>query len=221
MNITQINCNSKNYEKANKRNIKYIVLHYTANKNDTARNNAIYFKNNVVNASAHYFVDNREIIQSVSDNDVAWHCGGKAYKHKYCRNINSIGVEMCTSYDSGKYYIDLITLNNTIELVANLMKKYNIPIENVIRHYDVTGKKCPLPFINGTQDFNKLKEEIQREVEEITVKELKVKYNGNIHSLDSVNIDGYNYVQLRDILDMLKLNLEIKYNSNDKTVELK
>ena len=221
MNITQINCNSKNYEKANKRNIKYIVLHYTANKNDTARNNAIYFKNNVVNASAHYFVDNREIIQSVSDNDIAWHCGGKTYSHKYCRNIISIGVEMCTSYDKGVYYINLLTLNNTVELVANLMKKYNIPIENVVRHYDVTGKKCPLPYVNGTQDFNKLKETIKREVEIMEIKQLKIKYDGDIYSLDSVNIDGYNYVQLRDILEILNLNLEIKYNSNDKTVELK
>ena len=59
--------------------IKYIVIHYTANDGDTAVGNGNYFKNNVVKASAHYFVDDTKIIQSVPDDYVAWSVGGKKY----------------------------------------------------------------------------------------------------------------------------------------------
>ena len=57
--------------------IKYIVVHYTAGNGDTAMNNAQYFHNNSgLQASAHYFVDEHSVVQSVRDTDGAWHCGG-------------------------------------------------------------------------------------------------------------------------------------------------
>ena len=83
-----------NYTKSRKQSIKYIVVHYTANDGDTARNNGKYFSQPNRNASAHYFVDECEIIQSVKDIDIAWHCGAKSYKHELCRNDNSIGIEI-------------------------------------------------------------------------------------------------------------------------------
>ena len=76
--------------------VNNIVVHYTANDGDTARNNGNYFSQPNRNASAHYFVDENEIIQSVKDTDTAWHCGAKSYKHELCRNDNSIGIEMCS-----------------------------------------------------------------------------------------------------------------------------
>ena len=138
-----------NYNSANKTN-KYIVVHYTGNSTDTAYNNTRYFKSVNRNASAHYFVDDTSIWQCVQDKDVAWHCGdrlksgnGGAYYNK-CTNYNSIGVEMCcTNYD-----VSMTTENNTIDLVQYLMKKYNIPASNVIRHYDVTNKICPKPMVD-------------------------------------------------------------------------
>ena len=57
--------------------IEYIVMHYTANDGDSDEGNGNYFHNNVVNASAHYFVDGDSITQSVPDNYVAWSVGGK------------------------------------------------------------------------------------------------------------------------------------------------
>ena len=78
------------------------------------------------------------------DNYVAWHCGGTTnYKHVYCRNMNSIGIELCDDVKDGKVYPSELTIKNAIELTKHLMKKYNIPAANVIRHYDVTGKLCP------------------------------------------------------------------------------
>lgn len=143
--------NKKNY--GNSRNtstIKYIVIHYTANNGDTAAGNGNYFKNNIVKSSAHYFVDEKNVLQSVPDNYAAYHCGALCYKHKYCRNSNSIGIELCSYKDNkGNYYFATETIDNAIELTKQLMKKYNISVDNVIRHYDVTGKICPAPFVNN------------------------------------------------------------------------
>lgn len=128
--------------------IKYLVIHYTANDGDTDEANGKYFANNVVKSSAHYFVDDDSITQSVPDNYVAYHCGAKKYYHSVCRNANSIGIEMCDTKKNGKHDVTEKTLSNTIELAKSLMKKYNIPLSNVIRHYDVTHKFCPAYFVN-------------------------------------------------------------------------
>ena len=85
--------------------IKYIVIHYTAGKSDNgtaALANAKYFYSEYRGASAHYFVDCGDTIyRVVKDEDVAWHCGTSgAYYHKYCRNSNSIGIEICSYYEN-------------------------------------------------------------------------------------------------------------------------
>ena len=164
MNVKEMLAHQSNYNRCRKQAIQYIVVHYTANNGDRAQGNGNYFSQPNRNASAHYFVDENEIVQSVKDNDTAWHCGAKSYKHPKCRNDNSIGVEMCSEKDDkGQYYINEQTQNTAIKLIKVLMEKYNIPIENVLRHYDVTGKMCPEPFVrNQIQwlDFkNKLSEE--------------------------------------------------------------
>lgn len=155
-------CNSTNFKKGRTGNTEYIVIHFTANNGDTAKNNADYFANNKnLLASAHYFVDENEVWQSVNDADTAWHCGGKSYRHPSCRNANSIGVEMCSRKDnSGVYYIKEETIKNTIELVKTLMVKHNVPIENVIRHYDVTGKNCPAPFVENAVKWVEFKDKL-------------------------------------------------------------
>lgn len=137
-----------------KRNqIEYIVIHYTANNGDTARNNVDYFRREKVGASAHYFVDGGEVACSVPWYNVAWHCGGTkgingSSVYGKCKNTNSIGVEMCSRKDNaGAYYFTNETINKAAEFVAELMKEYNVPLDKVVRHYDVTGKNCPAPFI--------------------------------------------------------------------------
>ena len=147
MEVKEMLAHPSNFTKGRKQKIQYIVVHYTANNGDTAEGNGKYFSGADRNTSAHYFVDEIKIVRSVFDKDTAWHCGAKIYRHKKCRNENSIGVEMCSKKDSnGQYYINQKTQNNAAELVKWLMKKYDIPIENVLRHYDVTGKLCPEPF---------------------------------------------------------------------------
>ena len=145
------------------RPLKYIVIHYTAgssSKDGSARNTAIMFSNPNVYASADFIVDDKNIIQFNPDirNYYCWHCGdNKAYTkggsyYGKCLNSNSIGIEICctnsnwTASDqanSSKWSFTTAAVNNAIELVKYLMDTYNIPVSNVIRHYDVTGKLCP------------------------------------------------------------------------------
>lgn len=146
-----LQCHSSRYKKANrsKNDIKYIVVHYTANNGDTALNNLKNASRKGRAASAHFFVDEKEACQSVAVKDIAWHCGtsGK-YKHANCRNANSIGVEMCSRIKNGVYYFLPATVENTARLVADLMAEYDLPLSRVIRHYDVTGKLCPRPYVD-------------------------------------------------------------------------
>lgn len=85
-----------------------------------------------------FFVDENEIWASVPENYVAWHCGAKRYRHTECRNTNSIGVEICMNDKAGN--IRMKSIAHAAQFVRKLMIQYGIPVERVIRHYDVTGK---------------------------------------------------------------------------------
>lgn len=154
--------------------IKYIVIHYTANDGDTDENNGNYFKNNLVDASAHYFVDDDSVTQSVPDNYVAWSVGGSKYSNcastgggKYygiCKNANSLNIELCDDVKNGVIYPSAKTIKNAIELTKSLMKKYSIPAANVIRHFDVTGKSCPAYWCGSSAKNKKWKTEFHNKL---------------------------------------------------------
>ena len=131
----EIWCNKGNFNESNRKSsdIDTLVIHYTGNDGDTAENNGNYFKNNVVETSAHYFVDDTTVVRSVADKNIAWHAGD------WNINCRSIGIEIAgsTSECKGK------TLENVILLTQRLMRKYNIKKDRVIRHYDANGKICP------------------------------------------------------------------------------
>ena len=169
MQINFKQCNSGNYQDCNSRDIEYIVIHYTSNKGDTANNNAVYFSRQKLNppASAHYFVDENEIWQSVHDADIAWHCGAKTYKHKSCRNANSLGIEICMNDKDDN--IRLKSIENAIKLTKMLMQKYNISIDNVIRHYDVTGKDCPRPMVENEDLWTSFKQSLLQEENQMQI----------------------------------------------------
>lgn len=147
------NITNRNRTIMNHRKIEYIVIHYVGAVS-SAKANSNYFKNTYRNASAHYFVDESSIYQVVEDRDASWHCGAKFYKHLRCRNSNSIGIEMCCFSNNGKVDVSEKVVERTIELVKELMKQYNIPVQNVLRHYDVTGKCCPEPFVKNSGRWN-------------------------------------------------------------------
>ena len=160
--------NRNNYGgKRSNADIKYIVIHYTANDGDTDEGNGNYFANNIVGASAHYFVDDDSITRSVPDDYIAWAVGGSKYKYtkggKFygkCTNANSISIEFCDTKKNGVYDFTEATMKNAADLVKLLMKKYTVPVERVIRHYDVTGKVCPKPFVDDEKAWKEFKERL-------------------------------------------------------------
>lgn len=154
-----VSCDPSNYRAGRTQPVRYIVMHYTANNGDTARNNCDYYHRvGGLQASAHYFVDEHGAMQSVRECDTAWHCGARAYWHPECRNGNSIGIEMCSRKRAdGSYYIKPETVANAAALAREIMQRYGIDTEHVVRHYDVTGKRCPMPWVDDPAQWTAFK----------------------------------------------------------------
>lgn len=141
----------------NNRKIEYIVIHYFGAIGGSAEQTCAYFKNVNRKASAHYFVDDLGVWQCVEDKNASWHCGDAgrgAFKGK-CMNANSIGIETrpykvdsthVSAADTDWFFHDE-TVSNLVELVKMLMSKHGIDADHVIRHYDVTCKSCPRPWL--------------------------------------------------------------------------
>ena len=131
--------------------IKYIVVHYTAGTG-SAKNNCIYFSKANRNASAHYFIDDSSIYEYADPAKYAtWHCGDGAGKYGIT-NQNSIGIEVVNT--GGAFSQEEI--KKLAWLVQKLMKQYNIPAANVVRHYDASRKQCPLYYVKNSSEWTKL-----------------------------------------------------------------
>jgi len=166
-------CHADNFKVGSNRKILYIVMHYTGNDGDTALGNCNYYARPKLLTSAHYFVDETSVWQSVKDKDIAYHCGrtdGK-YKHPDCRNVNSIGIEMCSRKNAdGSYYIKPEVAARAADLVKLLMAQYGIDTAHIVRHYDVTGKECPRPWVQDESLWETFKEGLEEQ--ELTREEI-------------------------------------------------
>ena len=165
-------CRADNYSKRTAA-IKYIVVHYVG-ATGSAKDNAMYYNREYVGNSAHFFVghaaENGAIYQSVDPANRAWHCGSETgkYVHPACRNDNSIGIEMCCKYDAVRgWYFEAETIASALVLIRYLMQTYNVGAENVLRHYDVTGKGCPAPFVEDKSAWENFKKRLT-EMPELT-----------------------------------------------------
>ncbi len=130
--------------------VKYIVIHYTGNKGDTAENNAKFFATtNTRQAGAHFFVDKPgEIWMSVPLERIAYAVGGlytlKNSAGKFygkCTNANSVSIELCDC----KKDVSWQQMLAVRELVKYIQKKCS-NAKTIIRHWDVNGKDCPDPM---------------------------------------------------------------------------
>lgn len=124
--------------------IKGIVIHYTGNPGSTAKNNHDYFENlkdkHTAYVSSHFIVGLKgEIIQCIPLNEIAYASNN--------RNKDTISIETCHPDKTGQFNNQ--TYSALQQLVKALMNTYHLDKEDVIRHYDVTGKNCPKYFVEN------------------------------------------------------------------------
>lgn len=136
--------------------IKGIVIHYTGNPGSTAMQNRNYFESlkdtKETSASSHFVVGlEGEIVQCVPTWEVAY-----ASNH---RNSDTISIETCHMTEDGTYTDE--TYDSLVELTAWLCKKYNLTEEDLLRHYDVTGKICPKYFVENEDAWDAFKIDVK------------------------------------------------------------
>lgn len=137
-----------------------IVIHYTANPGTTARNNRDYFEmlkdGSGASVSSHFVIGlEGEIIQCIPLDEVAY-----ASNH---RNSDTISIECCHADESGVF--EEATYKALVELTAWLCGRYGLEREDIIRHYDVTGKECPKYFVDRPDAWETFRDEVERELE--------------------------------------------------------
>lgn len=86
------------------------------------------------------------------------------------------------------------------------MKQYNIPVENVIMHHQVTGKICPNPWCVNQSRLSKWQDFKSRLEEKIMKQNIKI--NGKIKTVDAINKDGYTYIKIRGLSDILNIGYD-------------
>jgi N-acetylmuramoyl-L-alanine amidase CwlA len=135
--------------------IKGIVIHYVGNPGSSAKANRDYFESlknqKVTYASSHYIVGlGGEIIRCVPEDEVAYHASAA--------NGNYIGIEVCHPDASGKF--SDVTRAALVELAADILWRHSA--KEIKRHYDVTGKLCPLYYVNNPAEWEKLVADIRK-----------------------------------------------------------
>lgn len=143
--------------------IEHIIVHYVANPMSSAMQNRNYFQNlrltHKTRASSHYVIGlNGEIVQCIPDAEVSLSTSNATF------NRNSISIENCHPDKTGKFNDK--TYNSLIELCVFLCKKYGIKPENIVRHYDVTRKICPIYFIEHQAEWQGFKNQVAQRLNE-------------------------------------------------------
>lgn len=142
--------------------IKGIVIHYTANPGTTAKNNRDYFQglkdSHETKVSSHFVVGyDGEIVQCVPSTEIAYASNS--------RNEDTLSIECCHLDETGKFteatYISLVRLTGW------LCWRFNLTEEDVIRHYDVTGKICPKYYVENQDAWEQFKADVKVQIQKV------------------------------------------------------
>lgn len=133
-----------------------VVVHYTANPGSSAKNNRDYFESlktrHTTKASSHFIIGiNGEIIQCIPLNEIAYASNN--------RNSDTISIECCHPDSTGR--LSNATYQSLQRLVKSLMTTYSLNKNDIIRHYDVTGKECPKYFVTYPQKWEEFKDSLE------------------------------------------------------------
>lgn len=137
-----------------------IVVHYTGNPMTSAKQNRDYFAGLAIShktsASSHFVVGlEGEIIQCIPCDEISYASNE--------RNKDTISIECCIEDESGRF--NAKTYDALVRLTAWLMGEYNVDVDGVIRHYDVTGKKCPKYYVENESSWRAFKSDVKELLE--------------------------------------------------------
>lgn len=135
--------------------VSNIFVHYTANPNTSAAQNRSYFEQlkdtHVTSASAHFIIGyNGEIVQCIPLDEIAYAV--------QTRNFDSVSIECCYKSADGSFTQE--TYDSLIELLAWLTDIYDLTTDDILRHYDCGGKKCPIYYTEHEDAWERLKKDV-------------------------------------------------------------
>ena len=140
--------------------VQYIAVHYTANPGATAIANRNYFENlantHDTKVSSHFVVGlEGEVVQCIPTSEMSYATNS--------RNVDTLSIECCHPDETGKF--NDATYDSVVKLTAWLCKRFDLTSENVIRHYDVTGKDCPKYYVENPDAWLQMKADIAAQIE--------------------------------------------------------
>lgn len=216
-----------------------LVIHWTANegKGANAVANRNYFNKPTTEPSAHYCVDDKQIVRCLPENEMGYHVGAKSYKPDALKRLSSypnnctIGIEMCVNSDGDfkKMY------QNTLELAADILKRYGWGVDCLWRHFDITGKNCPAFFVGddfakrftgltAVQAWAKFKDDVQKLLtpcphpETKNVDKVSIQVNGKLLTVTGYLKDGVSTLPIRAVADAVSGKVE--WCADDKQVKV-
>ena len=141
--------------------VNYIAIHYTANPGSTAMSNRDYFENLATTqenkVSSHFVVGlEGEVVQCIPTSEMSYATNS--------RNVDTISIECCHPDETGQF--NDATYSSAVKLTAWLCTRFELGTDQVIRHYDVTGKDCPKYYVENPDAWIQMKEDIAAQIQE-------------------------------------------------------
>lgn len=136
--------------------VKGIVVHYTANPGSTAMENRNYFEglkdSHATHASSHFVIGlEGEIVQCIPTKEEAYASNE--------RNSDTLSIECCHYAEDGKFSDR--TYSSLVKLCAYLCHRFGLTQDDIIRHYDVTGKDCPKYFVEHPKAWKQFRADVK------------------------------------------------------------
>ena len=245
MQITDMLLTNKNARPGTKITPRGLVIHWTANegKGANAVANRNYFNKPTTEASAHYIVDDKQIVRCLPENEMGYHVGAKQYKPEAVAKLSSypnnctIGIEMCVNAD-GNFQE---TYRRTVELAADILKRHGWGVDRLWRHFDITGKNCPAYFVSddygrkytgltAAQAWAKFKDDVNRlltgnpQTKEKPVDKVSIEINGCRLPVQGYLRDGVSGLPVRAVAEAVggkvewcEVTKQVKVNGKDLT----
>lgn len=140
--------------------VQYIAIHYTANPGATAIANRNYFENlantHETKVSSHFVIGlDGEVVQCIPTSEMSYATNS--------RNVDTLSIECCHQDETGKF--NDATYDSVVKLTAWLCTRFGLTSENVIRHYDVTGKDCPKYYVENPDAWIQMKSDIAAQID--------------------------------------------------------